>query len=116
MRFGDLIYAEGEKAKNHKPIIECPDSVKSGEGFELRVYVSGHPSRVDHSIRYIEVYFYEEGRDFNPIKLAKAVFTPEYVNPEVTLKLKLEKSGTIFALAYCNKHGLWESSKRVKVS
>ncbi len=115
MRFSDLIYAEGEKAKNHKPIIECPDSVKAGEEFELKVYVSGHPSRVEHSIRYIEVYLHEDGRAFNPIKLAKAVFTPEYVNPEVTLTLKLEKGGTIFALAYCNKHGIWESGKRIEV-
>ena len=116
MRFGDLIYSEGEKAKNHKPIIECPDSVKTREEFELRVYVSGHPSRVDHSIRFIEIYLHEEGREFNPVKLAKAIFTPEYVSPEVRLKMKLERSGTIFALAYCNKHGLWESSKKIEVA
>ncbi len=116
MKFGDLVRSEGDKAKNHKPIIDCPDSVKAGEEFEVRVYVEGHPSRVEHSIRFIEIYFYEEGKEFNPIKLAKAVFTPGYVAPDVRLRLKIEKSGVVFALAYCNEHGLWESSKRIAVS
>ena len=116
MRFGDLIYGEGdEKAQTHMPKIECPDVVKAGEPYEVRVYVEGHPSKVEHSIRYIELYFYEEGRMFNPVKIAKAVFTAEYANPEVKLSLNLKKSGTLFALAYCNIHGLWENSKEVRV-
>ncbi len=109
------VYSEGEKAKNHKPIIECPDSVKAGEEFDVRIYVSGHPSRVDHYIEYLDVYFYEDGRDFNPVKILRAEFSPEYVGSEVKFKLKLEKSGTILALIYCNKHGLWESGKRIEV-
>ncbi len=109
------VYSEGEKAKNHKPIIECPDSVKAGEEFEVRVYVSGHPSRVDHFIGYLDVYFYEEGREFNPVKILRAEFAPEYVSPEVRFRMKLERSGTIFALTYCNKHGLWENSKRIEI-
>ena len=111
-----MFYEEGEKAKNHKPIVECPDLVKAGDEFELKVYVTGHPNRVDHSIRSIEIYFYEDGRSFNPIKLAYIEFTSEYVSPEVKLKLKLERGGTIVALAYCNKHGIWKSSKNVEIS
>ncbi len=109
-----MIYSEGEKAKNHKPVIECPEEVKAGEEFELRVYVSGHPNKTEHSIRWIEVYFEEEGRDFNPIMLSRSAFS-EFVSPDVTLKVKLERSGKIVALAYCNKHGLWEGEKEVKV-
>ncbi len=109
------VYSEGEKAKNHKPIIECPDSVKAGEEFEVRVYVSGHPNKVEHSIRWIEVYFEEDGRDFNPIMLSRSAFS-EYVNPNVTLKVKLNRSGKIIALAYCNKHGLWENKREISVT
>jgi superoxide reductase len=120
LRFGDLIYGRDveevkEKVENHLPRIECPDVVKAGESFSLKVYVPNHPSKVEHSIRFIEVYLYEEDRAFNPIKVARAVFTPEYANPEVTLSLTLKKNSKIFALAYCNKHGLWENSKDVKV-
>jgi superoxide reductase len=120
MRFCDLVYGKEskeveEKMNNHIPRIECPDVVKAGEEFEVRVYVQDHPSRLDHSIRYIEVYLYEEGRSFNPVKLAKALFTPEYTNPDVRFKLKLRGSGIIFALSYCNLHGLWENGKEVRV-
>lgn len=51
-----MIYAECEKAENHKPVIECPDRVKAEESFEIKVYVKGHPSRVDRSIRYVDIY------------------------------------------------------------
>jgi len=110
-----IVYSEGEKASNHKPKIECPESVKAGEDFELRVYVEGHPNRVEHSIRWIEVYFEEEGRDFNPVMLARMAFS-EFASPDVRLKVRLEKGGKIIALAYCNEHGLWESEKSISVS
>ncbi len=109
-----IVYTEGEKASNHKPKIECPDSVKAEESFEMRVYVDGHPNRPEHSIRWIEIYFEEEGRDFNPIMLSRSAFS-EFVSPDVSLKVKLAKSGKLVALAYCNKHGLWSSEKEVKV-
>jgi len=83
-----IIYTEGEKASNHKPKIECSESVGAGESFEVRV--------------------------FNPIMLARCAFS-EFVSPDVRLNLKLEKSGKIVALAYCNKHGLWSAEKEVKV-
>lgn len=121
-RFGELIYTpevENElaisKRETHTPKIESPDSVRSGETFTVRVSLENHPSTVQHSFRWIEVYFYEEDRDFNPIFIARAELTPEIVEQEVTFKLKLQKSGVIHALAYCNLHGLWENRKRIKV-
>jgi len=30
--------------------------------------------------------------------------------------MKTGKSGTVYALAYCNIHGVWQSSKTVKVA
>jgi len=38
-----------------------------------------------------------------------------YTEPTVTNKVKLNKSGTILALSFCNIHGLWESSKKIVV-
>ncbi|RUM34272.1 MAG: desulfoferrodoxin [Archaeoglobus sp.] len=109
-----MVYTEGDKASNHKPKIECPESVKKGEKFELRVYVEGHPNKVEHSIRWIETYFYEDGRDFNPVMLCKSTFS-EFVNPDIKVEAKLENGGKIVALAYCNKHGLWSEEKEIKV-
>lgn len=118
----DLIYsrerAKGEaisKVETHIPEIVCPDVVKANKPFEVRISVTKHPNKLEHSIRYLDVFFVEDGRAFNPIKVAKSKFTPEYCEAEVVFKLKLQKSGKIVALAYCNLHGLWESVKEVKV-
>jgi superoxide reductase len=34
----------------------------------------------------------------------------------VAASLKVSKAGTLHALALCNIHGLWESSKEISVS
>ncbi len=110
--------AEGEvvsKVETHTPKIECPDIVKANEPFEVRISITKHPNKLEHSIRYVDVFFVEEGRAFNPIKVAKVQFTPEYVETEAVIKLKIQKSGKIIALAYCNLHGLWENYKEVRV-
>ncbi len=120
--FGDLIYtperASGEavsKIESHTPRIEAPDKVKAGEAFEIKVLVGPHPNRVEHSIRWIELYFYEEGRGFNPIHLATIRLEPVYTEPEVTVKLRLSKSGVLYALEYCNLHGVWEARKEIEI-
>ncbi len=120
--FGSLIYspetAKGEaitKIESHTPKIEAPASVKAGEEFSVKISVGPHPNKVEHSIRKIELYFYEEERGFNPILLGCFEFAPEYTQPEITIKLKLKKSGVLYAIAYCNLHGLWEGRKEIKV-
>ena len=35
---------------------------------------------------------------------------------QVTARVKLAAGGTLFATAYCNIHGLWESEKAVQVA
>lgn len=121
--FGNLIYtperATGEavsKIESHTPKIEAPDSVKADQPFEVKISVGPHPNTVEHSIRSIEVYFYEEGRAFNPILLANIALTPVYTQPTLKLTLTLKKSGTLYAVEYCNLHGLWEARKKITVT
>ena len=121
-KFGDLIYtpehAEGEaakKAETHTPKIEAPEKVKAGEPFKVTVKVGPHPNTVEHSIRWVELYYYEEGRPFNPVFVGRVFFAPGYMEPEVTFTMKVEKPGTLYALAYCNLHGVWENRKEIKV-
>ncbi len=121
-KFGELIYTEehapGEaaaKVESHLPKIEAPDRVKADQPFEVKIHVGPHPNTVQHSIRWIEVYFYEEGRSFNPIHVARIELAPEYAEPVVTLTLRLKNSGTLHVLEYCNLHGVWESRKEIKV-
>jgi len=121
-KFGDLIYnidsISGEavsKAESHIPKIISPDQVKADELFEININIGPHPNRVEHSIRWIELYFYEKDRKFNPILLGRAMFTPGYTEPNISLKIKLRKDGVLYVLAYCNIHGIWENSKEIKV-
>jgi len=121
--FGELIYtperASGEavsKIESHTPKIEAPDNVKADQPFEIKVSVGPHPNTVEHSIRRIEVYLYEDGRSFNPILLASATLTPVYTQPTVKITLALKKSGTLYAVEYCNLHGLWEARKKITVT
>ncbi len=121
--FGSLIYspekASGEaisKVETHTPKIELPSEVRVGEPFEVKIKIGPHPNKVEHSIRRIEVYFYEEGRAFNPIHIASFNFEPGYIEPELTIKLKLEKNGILYVIGYCNLHGLWEARREIKLA
>ncbi|WP_455277915.1 class II SORL domain-containing protein [[Eubacterium] cellulosolvens] len=121
--FGDLIYtpdsAEGEalgKVESHTPKIEAPDSVSGGKPFEVRITVGPHPNTVEHSIRQIDVFVAEDGRAFNPIFLTTVRLTPVYSEPDIKVNLKLNKSSTLYAIEYCNLHGLWESRKKIEVA
>ena len=122
-KFGDLIYtpetASGEavsKVETHTPKLVAPDEVKANEPFEVKITVGPHPNKVEHSIRNISVYFYEEGRPFNPVVIANIDLAPVYAEPELTLKVKVPRSGTLYAVEHCNLHGLWEARKEVRVT
>jgi superoxide reductase len=120
--FGEIIstydLAAGEavvKRESHTPKIEAPGVVKANEAFELKVSVGPHPNKLEHSIRWIEVYFYEEGRPFNPIMISRIDITPEISEPSAIIWAKIAKSGVIHALEYCNLHGLWSAKKEITV-
>jgi superoxide reductase len=119
---GSIIYtydmAAGEalgKRESHTPKIEAPAMAKAEETIMLKITVGPHPNTVEHSIRWLAVFYYEEGRAFNPLTLAKVSFNAPTTDPEITLKVKLSKSGVIHALEYCNLHGLWSGKKEIKI-
>ena len=120
--FGELIYTTEKvekeivsKSETHKPRIEAPDVVKENESFTVKVNVGPHPNTLEHSIRSIEVYYFEEGRKFNSVNLAKIFLAPIYTEPNIELTLKLKRSGILYVLNYCNIHGIWECRKSIKV-
>jgi superoxide reductase len=122
MKFSELIYNEDNlpeeiklKSESHTPKIEAPEKVKKGELVTIKVKVGPHPNEITHSIKKIELWFYEEGRQFNPIHLATVELEPGYGEPQLEVKAKLKKSGIIYALSYCNLHGYWEARKKIIV-
>jgi superoxide reductase len=123
VKIGEMIQSADWKKEKHVPVIDCPDEVKADEVFEVTVGVGKeipHPNTLEHHIRSITLYFqpegdkflYDVGRfEFNAHGEG-AAFTP----PTATASLKVGKPGTLYALALCNIHGLWESSKAIGVS
>jgi len=127
---GEKIQSADWKAEKHVPVIDCPDQVKAGEVFAVTAIIGkeiAHPNTTEHHIRWISLYFHPEGEkftydvghfEFNAH--GESVQGPDtssvYTHHEVTTSFKTSKPGTLHALAYCNIHGLWESSKEIGVS
>ena len=126
---GEWIQKADWKKEKHVPVIEAPEKVKADEMFEVRVSLGkeiAHPNTTEHHIRWISVFFHPEGDKFS-YQVGHFEFTahgecvdgpnkgPVYTHHGVSTSLKINKPGTLHALALCNIHGLWESSQAIGV-
>jgi len=118
------------KTEKHVPVIECPDTVKANEIFQVKVTLGkevAHPNTTEHHIRWINLYYHDQGGKFAH-EVARIDFNahgesaegpnkgPVYTHHEAIATLKVAKGGVLHAMAYCNIHGLWQSSKAITVS
>jgi superoxide reductase len=126
---GDKIQHADWKKEKHVPVIQCPDEVASGEMFDVQASVGeevAHPNTTEHHIRWITLYFHPEGGNFTydvghyefnahggSVKGANE--GPVYTHHGVTARMKINEPGTLYALSFCNIHGLWESSREIKL-
>ena len=117
------LYQSGDwKGEKHVPVIHAPEKAKKGDMIEVQINIGeeiSHPNTFEHYIAWIKVYFLPEGRKL-PIEIGTYAFGAHgesdlFTEPDVSLKFKVEKSGTILATSYCNIHGLWENSKEIVV-
>jgi superoxide reductase len=129
-KLGELYQTSDWKTEKHVPVIECPDSVKSEQPFEIKVTIGkevAHPNTTDHHIRWIQVFFHPEGEKFS-YQIANCEFTAHgesvdgadkgsvYTHHSATITAKLKKAGTLYALSLCNIHGFWENQKEIKMA
>lgn len=116
-RFGEVINPpEKEGKEKHVPQIEVPEKVKAGESFQVTVIVGKevpHPNTVEHHIKWIQVYSKEGARPV--VHVATFDLGPTYAEPKVTFTMKIERSSTLYALEYCNIHGVWDNSVEIEV-
>lgn len=128
-KVGELFQTDDWKTEKHVPVIECPDSVKRGEMFEIKISIGkevSHPNTTEHHIRWIQIFFHPEDEKYG-YQIANCEFTahgesvegankgPAYTDHTVTVASMINKPGTIHVLSFCNIHGLWENSKEVKI-
>lgn len=117
------------KTEKHVPVIECPDTVKADEIFQVKVTLGkeiAHPNTTEHHIRWITLFYHDAGGKAG-FQVAHIEFCahgestdgpnkgPVYTHHEAIANMKISKSGVLHAMAYCNIHGLWQSSKAVTV-
>jgi superoxide reductase len=124
-----IIQTADWKTEKHVPVIDAPNTVKKGEVLRLNVSVGkeiAHPNTTEHHIRWIEVYFHPSNEKF-PYQVARFEFSAHgesiqgpntstiFTAPDVSCAVRTEKAGSIYAVSYCNIHGLWQSSKEITV-
>jgi superoxide reductase len=129
MSIGDYLQTADWKSEKHAPVIECPETVKADEEFLVSLTIGKeipHPNTTEHHIEWITLYFKPEKGKF-PFEVGKFDFRghgasvkganegPLYTEPKVKVAVKIKESGTLMAMSFCNIHGLWESSKEIKV-
>ncbi len=124
---GDRIQQADWKKEKHVPVITAPDAVEADQFFEVEVSLGAeiaHPNTTEHHISYVTLYFQPEGDKFTH-EVGHFEFGahgedakgpnegPVYTHHTVKTTMKITKPGILHALALCNIHGLWESSKEI---
>lgn len=112
MRFGDILKSkEAEGKEKHVPIIEI-DKGKGERGADVVHVVVGkevpHPNTVEHHIAWIELYGVK--KDGQVIDLGRSEFAASYTSPDAKFQVSVAQFKSLYALEYCNIHGLWENS------
>ena len=129
-KLGDQFQSADWKGEKHVPVIDCSDSIKAGDTFDVTITVGKeiqHPNTTEHHIRWVQLFFKPDG-DKTTYEAGNYEFTahgespeganagPIYTHHTVKTSLNIKKPVTLIAASLCNIHGLWESSKEIKIS
>jgi superoxide reductase len=128
-KLGDLFQEADWKKEKHVPVIECPSKIKADEIVDVKITIGKeipHPNTTDHHITWISLLFKPDGEKF-PYNIGRYEFLAHgsstqgpntstiYTHPMITTSFKTSKSGVLYVSSYCNIHGLWQSSKELKI-
>ncbi|MFC1551366.1 class II SORL domain-containing protein [Candidatus Latescibacterota bacterium] len=118
-RFGDTIIPPAKETgkEKHVPIIDAPASVKAGAPFSVTVEVGKtvpHPNTVEHHISMVQLYALTEDSQF-AVNIGTFNLGPTVASPKITIPVMIQQNSTLYALGYCNLHGVWDYSVEVKV-
>ena len=102
------------KNEKHVPMLAAE---KTDGGYKIKAYVGeeiAHPNTLEHHIAWIKVFFQPEGFNF-PIEIGSYEYRAHgeeeiTAEPIVEAQFSSAKGGVLYAMSYCNIHGLWENS------
>lgn len=117
-RYVDISTIDREAKKDyidrHSAFVHCEKSAKRGEKFKVKVKVGdeyAHPDDTDHYISYIQLWDREK-------MLAQTNFVegamgniPSNVEVDFYIVPQAKSSIKLIAMAFCTKHGLWQSEE-----
>ena len=115
-RYVDISTIEREAKKDyidrHSPFVHCEASAKKDEKFTVKVKMGDeymHPDDLDHYISYVQLWNGE-------LMLAEASFVPGTLGNqpghlEVDFHIVPKRNLKLTAMAFCTKHGLWQSEE-----
>ena len=117
-RYEDISEIDREAKKDyidrHSPFIHCDETAKAGENFCVKVKVGNeysHPDDFDHYISYIQLWNGETL--LGQASYYAGTLGNEKSQVEVDFFIIPSKKLKLTAIAYCTKHGLWESEVTV---
>jgi superoxide reductase len=128
-KLGDEIKSADWKAEKHVPVIECADTVNADDSLDVSITIGkeiSHPNTTEHHIRWVQLFFKPEGEK-STYEAGNYEFTahgesteganagPIYTHHTIKTSLNIKKPGTLIATSLCNIHGLWESSREIKI-
>lgn len=106
--------AKKDYIDRHSAFVHCASTAKKGDKFKVNVKVGDeyvHPDDFDHYISFVQLWNGEN-------MLAQANFSAGVLgnNPghvEVDFYIVPTKNMKLMAMAFCTKHGLWQSNEVV---
>lgn len=116
-RYVDISTVDREAKKDyidrHSPFIHCGGSAKKGEKFPVTVRVGKeytHPDDLDHYIQYIQLFNGETL--LGEAKFVAGMLGGQDHKGQAEVTFQVVPTGdklNLTAIAYCTKHGIWES-------
>lgn len=106
MGFEKYVKSAGAEGKEkHVPVIEVRGNVvEVSVGKEV-----AHPNTLEHHIKWIRLYGIKKDSNL-PVDIAYFDVAPTLAQPKMIAELILTDYKELYAVSYCNIHGVWENS------
>jgi len=99
-------------ADKHTPVVLCAPVAKRGDFFDITVRIGTkerHPNTPDHHFCTIQLWDLETM--IGEVRLDHRALGVDPLHIAVRFTVIPQRSLRLTALAYCNKHGLWQSEE-----
>lgn len=115
-RYVDISTIDKEAKKDyidrHSPFVHCASKAVKGEKFNVKIKVGDeylHPDDFDHYIAYVQLWNGEFM--LGSVHYAPGTLGNQPGQVEVDFKVVPTRNMKLTAMAFCTKHGLWQSDE-----